>query len=63
MTAVAAAAATDRPVPTRCSAFMFEAKIETDSVLEPEHKVVSRSCPYYNYSLFAAVAVPMVNGC
>lgn len=32
----AAAAATDRPVPTRCSAFMFEAKIETDSVLEPE---------------------------
>lgn len=32
----AAAAATDQPVPTRCSAFMFEAKIETDSVLEPE---------------------------
>lgn len=36
MTTAAAAAATDRPVPTRCSAFMFEAKIETDSVLEPE---------------------------
>lgn len=31
-----AAAATAGPVLTRCSAFMFEAKIETDSVLEPE---------------------------